>query len=212
PPDVNSSSYMFTVSGQRSIRYGLGAIKGVGQAAVESIMAERDNRAFKDLEDFCSRIDANKINKRVVEALIRSGSCDRIGPNRASLMHALPKALQLAEQGSKASEAGQNDLFGLGPAVAKAPKTIESLPEWSESIRLTGERETLGLYLTGHPIAQYEREIQSITSGRIADVAGAKPAGAGDSGFRYQGKPGNVAGLLTQVRQPANPTHPLLDH
>jgi DNA polymerase-3 subunit alpha len=213
PPDVNSSSYVFTVSGARSIRYGLGAIKGVGQSAVESIMAERVAKgAFKDLEDFCRRIDANKINKRVVEALIRSGSCDLIGPNRASLMHALPKAMQLAEQDSKAQEAGQNDLFGLALApAAKTSQPIETLPEWSESIRLTGERETLGLYLTGHPITQYESAIASITSGRIADVAGAKPANTGEGGFRYQGKPVTIAGLIIEIRKRGNRTTLILD-
>jgi DNA polymerase-3 subunit alpha len=201
------------VSGARSIRYGLGAIKGVGQSAVESIMAERVAKgAFKDLEDFCRRIDANKINKRVVEALIRSGSCDLIGPNRASLMHALPKAMQLAEQDSKAQEAGQNDLFGLALApAAKTSQPIETLPEWSESIRLTGERETLGLYLTGHPITQYESAIASITSGRIADVAGAKPANTGEGGFRYQGKPVTIAGLIIEIRKRGNRTTLILD-
>ncbi len=213
PPDVNSSSYMFTVSGVRSIRYGLGAIKGVGQAAVENIMMEREaNGAFKDLEDFCLRIDAGKINKRVVEALIRSGSCDRIGPNRASLMHALPKAMQLAEQDSKAQDAGQNDLFGLALApAAKASQPIETLPDWSEATRLAGERETLGLFLTGHPIAQYQREIQAITSGRIADVAGAKPANTGEGGFRFQGKPVTVAGLIIEIRKRGNRTTLMLD-
>jgi len=214
PPDVDSSSYMFTVSGQRSIRYGLGAIKGVGQGAVENIMAERQARgAFKDLEDFCRRIDSDKINKRVLEALIRSGSCDRIGANRATLMHALPKAMQRAEQDSKAKEAGQNDLFGLAPAsvVTQFSQRIEILPEWSETIRLTGERETLGLYLTGHPIAQYEREIAAITSGRIADVAGAKPVSTGEEGFRFKGKPVTIAGLIIEVRKRGNRTTLMLD-
>jgi len=213
-PDVNSSSYMFTVSGPRSIRYGLGAIKGVGQAAVESIMAERAAHGeFQDLEDFCRRIDGDKINKRVLEALIRSGSCDRLGPNRATLMHALPKALQVAEQDSKAQEAGQNDLFGLSaaPAAVKAAQPVEMLPEWSETIRLTGERETLGLYLTGHPIAQYEREIASITSGRIADVAGAKPVSTGEEGFRFKGKPVTIAGLIIEIRKRGNRTTLMLD-
>jgi DNA polymerase III subunit alpha len=215
PPDVNSSSYMFTVSGPRSIRYGLGAIKGVGQGAVENIMAERAaNGSFTDLEDFCRRIDSDKINKRVLEALIRSGSCDRIGANRATLMHALPKAMQMAEQGSKAKEAGQDDLFGLAltPVAAKSSQPVEELPEWSESIRLTGERETLGLYLTGHPIAQYEREIAAITSGRIADVAGAKPANAGEEGgFRFKGKPVTIAGLIIDIRKRGNRTTLMLD-
>jgi DNA polymerase-3 subunit alpha len=216
PPDVDSSSYMFTVSGARSIRYGLGAIKGVGQGAVENIMAERAAQGpFKDLENFCRRIDGDKINKRVLEALIRSGSFDRIGANRATLMHSLPQALQIAEQDSKAQEAGQDDLFGLAltpAATTKASQPVEILPEWSESIRLIGERETLGLYLTGHPIAQYEREIAAITSGRIADVAGAKPANAGEEGgFRFKGKPVTIAGLIIDIRKRGNRTTLMLD-
>ncbi|HTE43254.1 MAG TPA: DNA polymerase III subunit alpha [Steroidobacteraceae bacterium] len=218
PPDVNTSSYMFTVSGPRSIRYGLGAVKGVGQAAVENIMQERLERGpFKSLEDFCRRIDANKINKRVVEALIRSGSCDGIGHNRATLMHSMPRALQLADQNTKALAAGQDDLFGLVAAPVQASvetptEPVEMQPEWSESIRLTGERETLGLYLTGHPIAQYEREIQAITSGRIADVAGAKPVNHGEEGgFRFKGKPVTIAGLILDVRKRGNRTTLMLD-
>jgi len=213
-PDVNSSSYMFTVSGPRSIRYGLGAVKGCGQAAVENVMTERAaNGPFKDLEDFCRRVDASAINKRVLEALIKSGSCDRIGENRATLMHSLPAALQLASQGSKAAEAGQVDLFGLAlPSAATQTKPIETLPEWSESVRLTGERETLGLFLTGHPIAEYEGVIAQITSGRIADVAGAKPANAGEEGgFRFKGKPATIAGLILDIRKRGNRTTLMLD-
>ncbi|MBC7984363.1 MAG: DNA polymerase III subunit alpha [Candidatus Obscuribacterales bacterium] len=213
PPDVNSSSYMFTVSGPRSIRYGLGAVKGVGQGVVENIMAERTaNGAFKDLEDFCRRVDASGINRRMLEALIRSGSCDRIGPNRATLMHTLPKALHLADQDSKAQEAGQVDLFGLAlPSTATPSIPIEVQPDWSDSVRLDGERDTLGLYLTGHPIAQYEREVMAITSGRIADVAGAKPANTGDHGFRFQGKPVTIAGLVLEIRKRGNRTTLMLD-
>jgi len=219
PPDVNSSSYMFTVSGPRSIRYGLGAVKGVGQAAVENVMAERaTNGPFKDLEDFCRRTDSGKINKRALEALIKSGSCDRIGENRATLMHSLPAATKLAEQESKAQSVGQDDLFGLGssPAAAttSAPraKAQEVLPEWSESVRLAGERETLGLFLTGHPIAEYEGVIGQITSGRIADVAGAKPANAGEEGgFRFKGKPCTIAGLILDIRKRGNRTTLVLD-
>jgi DNA polymerase-3 subunit alpha len=179
-------------------------------------MAERAAQGpFKDLENFCRRIDGDKINKRVLEALIRSGSFDRIGANRATLMHSLPQALQIAEQDSKAQEAGQDDLFGLAltpAATTKASQPVEILPEWSESIRLIGERETLGLYLTGHPIAQYEREIAAITSGRIADVAGAKPANAGEEGgFRFKGKPVTIAGLIIDIRKRGNRTTLMLD-
>jgi DNA polymerase-3 subunit alpha len=107
---------------------------------------------------------------------------------------------------------GQDDLFGLAPApTAKSSTPIEVLPEWSETIRLTGERETLGLYLTGHPIAQYENEIKALTSGRIADVGGDKPANVGEDGFRFKGKPVTVAGLIIEVRKRGNRTTVLLD-
>jgi len=219
PPDVNESSYVFTVSGARSIRYGLGAIKGVGQGAVENIMNERAAHGpFTDLEDFCRRVDANKINKRVIEALIKAGAFDSVGPNRATLMHALPKAMQAAEQESKAQAVGQDDLFGLAPTMlatapteSKSSQPLDVLPEWSETIRLTGERETLGLYFSGHPIDQYKSAIAAMTSGKIADVAGAKPASTGDEGFRYKGKPVTIAGLIIEVRKRGNRTTLMLD-
>ena len=115
PPDVNASQYMFTVSGPRSIRYGLGAIKGVGEAAVESMLAERAARGpFRDLRDLCRRIDLKRVNRRVLEALIRSGALRRArARNRATLMHQLPAAMQAGDQTSRARAAGQNDLFGL---------------------------------------------------------------------------------------------------
>ena len=150
PPDVNSSRYEFAVGGERSIRYGLGAVRGVGQGAVEALITEREtNGEFRSLEDLCRRLDLQKVNRRVLEALLRSGSLDSLGPNRATLMQCLPAAMQLGDQNSKALDAGQNDMFGLvsdNRAAAHAPvvRAVE-LPEWSESVRLTGERETLGL-------------------------------------------------------------------
>src|SRR6187549_3475256 len=125
PPDVNSSYFMFTVSGERSIRYGLGAIKGVGQSVVEMLATEREaHGAFPDLAELCRRSDQNRMNRRVLEALIRSGALDLIGANRATLMHALPSAMQLADQTIRARVVGQDDMFGLmddsggaGPAV-----------------------------------------------------------------------------------------------
>ncbi len=215
PPDINSSHYAFTVKDERHVRYGLGAIKGVGQSAVEALIGEREaNGPFRDLADLCCRIDTTRVNRRVLEALIRSGSLDRIGANRASLMHELPGALALAEQSSKALAAGQVDLFGLAqaPVASATPPVnrVETLPEWSESVRLAGERETLGLYLTGHPITQYERELAVITSGRIADLAGARPVG-GSEGMRFLGKPVTVAGLVLEIRKRGNRTSFILD-
>ncbi|MET0498913.1 MAG: DNA polymerase III subunit alpha [Steroidobacteraceae bacterium] len=198
PPDVNSSHYMFTVSGEHSIRYGLGAIKGVGQSVIEMLVAEREaNGAFRDLADLCRRSDVSRINRRVLEALVRSGATDGFGANRATLMHALPAAMKLADQTIRARVVGQNDMFGLMDTSADAPAVfeLEIMPDWSERVRLDGERDTLGLYLTGHPFAEYEAEVRPVISGRIADVTGDRPV-VQNEGFRFQGKPATVAGMV----------------
>jgi DNA polymerase-3 subunit alpha len=143
---------------------------------------------------------------------------------RATLMHQLASAMQAADQSSKAKEAGQTDLFGLAepspatPAAADgsddAAALHETLPEWSEAVRLAGERETLGLYLTGHPIAEYERELKPIISGRIVDVGGARPVGAGDDkggGWRGPGRSVTVAGLVLEIRKRGGRTSFVLD-
>ncbi|MFO1393329.1 MAG: DNA polymerase III subunit alpha [Steroidobacteraceae bacterium] len=216
PPDVNASQYMFTVSGPKSIRYGLGAIKGVGQAAVETMLAERTAHGrFKNLRDLCRRLDLNRVNRRVLEALVRSGALDSFGENRATLMHQLPAAMQAADQSSRAKAAGQDDLFGLAESVpAQADETGESgerLPDWSEAVRLAGERDTLGLYLTGHPITEYERELKPIVSGRIADIGGARPVGSNEGGWRGPGRSVTVAGLVLEVRKRGGRTSFVLD-
>ena len=200
PPDVNHSQYMFTVSGPRSIRYGLGAIKGVGQSVVESLVAERNaSGPYRDLADLCRRSDMTRMNRRVLEALIRSGAADSLGANRATLMHALPQAMQLADQTIRARVVGQDDMFGLlDNDAAAVPVVTEALPEWSRRVRLEGERDTLGLYLTGHPFEEFEAEVRPIISGRIADVTGDRPA-ATNEGFRFQGKPVTVAGMVFDV-------------
>jgi DNA polymerase-3 subunit alpha len=173
PPDINRSDYRFTVAGADTVIYGLGAIKGVGQAAIEGVMAEREaNGEFKDLYEFCRRVDLRKLNRRVLEALVRAGACDSLGGNRATLMAQLPIALKLAEQQERDSGTGQVDLFGNAVEAVAAPVEVISLPEWDEEIRLQGEKETLGLYLTGHPICRYEAELARITSGRLAALIG----------------------------------------
>ena len=138
------------------------------------------------MRDLCRRIDLNRINRRVLEALVRAGALDALAANRATLMRELPAAMQAADQSSKAQAAGQTDLFGVAVA-AGAPDAVADdsgrpLAEWSDAQRLAGERETLGLYLTGHPIVEYERELRPITSGRIADLGGSRPVGAVESG------------------------------
>jgi DNA polymerase III subunit alpha len=216
-PHVNESAYEFTVANDSTIRYGLGAVKGVGQGAVEAIVAERSaNGHFKDLEDFAHRVDLAKVNRRALEALIKSGSLDGLGANRATLMHRLPAALQLGEQNTKASEAGQNDLFGLA-AAQHAPHAIRAQapdqPEWSESMRLAGERETLGLWLTGHPIDRFESEIKRFVSGRIADLIMSDRPVASPEGGRsfFGGKPTTIAGVVHEVRKRGARVSVLLD-
>jgi DNA polymerase III subunit alpha len=199
PPDVNSSQYMFTVSGPRRIRYGLGAIKGVGQHVVDMFVSEREaNGPFRNLADLCRRSDLNRLNRRVLEALIRSGATDALGANRATLMHTLPAALQLADQSIRARAVGQNDMFGLATShVTPVPSRPEEVvPDWSRRVRLDGERETLGLYLTGHPFEEFELEVKPAISGRIADLTGDRPVTTGEPGFRFQGKPATVAGMV----------------
>jgi len=207
PPDVNESVYAFRVSGPMSIRYGMGAIKGVGASAVEAIIEERTaNGPFENLPDLCRRIDLQRVNRRVFEALIRSGSLDRIGANRATLTAELDRAMQLGEQNSRAMSVGQVDLFGL----STASETV--VVDWSDAQRLAGERETLGLFLTGHPITPYEPDLKFLVSGRLADVGGPKPAAPVDGARSWSsGKATTVAGLVLEIRRRPNRVTLILD-
>jgi DNA polymerase-3 subunit alpha len=207
PPDVNASVYAFRVAGAAGIRYGMGAIKGVGASAVETIIEEREkNGPFKTLPDLCRRIDLQRVNKRVFEALIRSGSLDRIGPNRASLTAELERAMHLGEQNSRAISVGQVDLFGLSAAENTA------VPDWSEAERLAGERETLGLFLSGHPITPYEPDLKFLVSARLADVGGPKPPTPLEGARNWSaGRPATVAGLVLEIRRRPNRVTLILD-
>ena len=206
PPDINRSEYLFTVANARSIRYGLGAIKGVGLAAIEGVLAERrEHGDFRDLEDLCRRIDPQKANRRVLEALIRAGALDTLGANRAMLMARLPQALAAADQGSRASAAGQDDLFGLaGPAASRqvAVHIPTEQPEWEEDERLRGERETLGLYLTGHPVARYAADLRQVVTSPLNELADTAPPIAGDRGSVFASSRNvTVAGLVVDIRR-----------
>jgi len=212
PPDVNESVYAFKVSGPKSIRYGMGAIKGVGASAVEAIIEERTaNGLYRSLPDLCRRVDLQRVNRRVFEALIRSGSLDRIGANRASLTAQLDRAVHLGEQNSRAMSVGQVDLFGLNAAEDTR------IEEWTDAQRLAGERETLGLFLTGHPITPYEPDLKFLVGARLADVGGAKPAapkpapGVERSWSTAKGRPATVAGLVLEIRRRPNRVTLILD-
>ncbi|PHM73191.1 DNA polymerase III subunit alpha [Xenorhabdus kozodoii] len=173
PPDINSGLYHFHVNDDGEIVYGIGAIKGVGEGPIEAIIEARQKGGhFKELFDLCARVDIKKINRRVMEKLIMSGAFDRLGPHRAALMSSLEEALKAADQHAKAEAIGQTDMFGV---LAEKPEQVElsyaSTPKWPDQVVLDGERETLGLYLTGHPITGYLKEIERYTNGlRLKDV------------------------------------------
>ncbi|WP_421317137.1 DNA polymerase III subunit alpha [Aeromonas veronii] len=172
PPDVNTGRYRFTVNEDGHIVYGIGAVKGVGEGPIDAILSARDQDGpFRDLFDFCNRVDIKKLNKRVMEKLILSGAMDRLGPHRAALMATLEEAMRAAEQHAKAQAVGQVDMFGvLTEEIDDVKKAFANVPHWPDKVWLEGERETLGLYLTGHPINQYSSELRRYTSGRLCDL------------------------------------------
>jgi DNA polymerase-3 subunit alpha len=173
-PDVNVGEYMFTVNEREEIIYGLGAIKGLGEGPIENIISARSSGGpFTSLFDFCARTDARKVNKRALEALIRAGAFDQLGVDRAILMASMQDAVQAAEQAATNQDSGMLDLFGdVVPAAANGDvyKDFRNVRPWSTKQRLEGEKETLGLYVTGHPIDDYEHELREFVPNRINDL------------------------------------------
>ncbi|ARD29226.1 DNA polymerase III subunit alpha [Acinetobacter lactucae] len=169
PPSVNMSTYHFHASDDKTIVYGLGAIKGVGEQAMQSVIdSRRQFGPYTDLFDFCHRIDLKKINKRTLEALIRAGALDCLGIERASLMAQLPEAVQAAEQARSNRETGIMDLFGEVEEVQRKP--AKPVKPWSDEVRLKGEKDTLGLYLTGHPIDVYRQELKAFIPVKLNEI------------------------------------------
>nr|CCB84905.1 DNA polymerase III subunit alpha [Candidatus Steffania adelgidicola str. Klausen-Leopoldsdorf] len=173
PPDINTGQYHFYVNQNGEIVYGIGAIKGVGEKPVKIIIKARNQYGpFRKLFDLCAYADIKKINRRVLEKLIMAGAFDRLGPHRAALIHSLSSALKTANQHAKTEAIGQGDMFGI---ITQPMETVESvynsvLP-WPEQVLLDRERDTLGFYLTGHPITQYLYEIKQYTGGiRLKDL------------------------------------------
>ncbi|MBD1564932.1 DNA polymerase III subunit alpha [Vibrio sp. S12_S33] len=172
PPDINAGLYRFNVDETGAIVYGIGAIKGVGEGPIEAILEARNAGGyFKDLFDFCARIDLKKVNKRVIEKLIYAGALDRLGPHRAAMMASLNDAVKAASQYHQAEAFGQVDMFGV---LTDAPEEVEhkytQVAKWPEKVWLEGERDTLGLYLTGHPINAHIKELAKYTSCRLKDA------------------------------------------
>ena len=200
PPAINMSMYKFTVNEASDIIYGLGAIKGVGQGAIEDMILERQaNGLFLGLYDLCQRVDLRKFNRRVLEALIRAGAFDEFDDNRASHLAELPTALRVAEQHGKMAKTGQNDMFALPGLESEDDDAGSSgayelaVTPWTDHERLAAEKLTLGLFLTGHPIDSYEDELKHYTHGKIS----ALKVGRGSVEAR-------VAGLIVEFRTRQN--------
>jgi DNA polymerase-3 subunit alpha len=165
PPDINSGFAGFTVSGD-NIRFGLGAIKGVGQNAIQSIVAERQaNGPFQSFADFCERLDFRQVNKKVVESLIKGGALDLLGMHRAAMIGNMSRVMEWAQRQQEDRQQGQISLFGgaAEPATA-AMLSLQSLPPWSDSEQLAYEKEALGFYMSSHPLSAVQPYLQRLTT------------------------------------------------
>ena len=173
-PDVNSGLFSFTVDENGNIIYGLGAIKGLGEGPIENIIAVRqESGSFTNLFDFCSRVNMSVINKRAIEALIRSGAMDSFGADRAVLLASMNEAIKTAEQNDRTQASGVDDMFGdlvSAETTDDVYGNYKHVKPWSEQRRLQEEKDALGLYLSGHPIEEYLPEIRRITKNRIASL------------------------------------------
>ena len=202
-PDINRSAVRFSVLDEKTVLYGLGAIKGVGEAVLNNVLVARDqNGAFDSLDDLCRRASHGSVNKRVLEALVKAGAVDALGPNRATLWAHIASAIRGGDQFHKNLAAGQDDLFGLGePVEVDKPELMVLQDDWTDRVRLRAEKDTLGLYLSGHPINEYLEEISNFTHGRLKAICG--KAGNADTGpgYRPRGVPVVAAGLVMGVRQ-----------
>ncbi|MGH8704120.1 MAG: DNA polymerase III subunit alpha [Burkholderiales bacterium] len=185
PPDVNSSGYRFAPVDAKTVRYGLGAIRGTGESAIGAILEARASGAFANLSDFCRRVDKRIVNRRVVEALVRAGAFDCIDPNRARLLASVGRALEAAEQAER--QASQTSLFGDAESPHAAGLTLVEAQPWGLGRQLTEEKAALGFYLSGHPFHLYERELAG-----FARVPLAKLAAAGERVW--------IAGIVTSAR------------
>jgi len=194
PPDINASHYMFLAPDDQSVRFGLGAIKGVGESAISAIVEARQSEGqFHDLFEFCRRMDLRKVNRRTIESLIYAGAFDQLAPNRATLLHALERAMQMAEQHEANAAQGQDDLFGamLAPDRqddhADVYEVIKPLPTKN---KLLQEKQVLGFFLSGHPMTQYRDALNAM---KVTRLKALRPTG--------RDKPLFMAGMILTKRR-----------
>ena len=214
PPSINKSQYEFMVLDEQHILYGLGAIKGVGESTVESIVSERaKNGNYKNLDEFCKRLGTEKISRRVLESLIKCGALDEFGLSRSALDDQLSSAIKGAEQEAKNSAAGQNDMFGLIPDDQIYAFINNEITEWKEEELLKKEKEALGLYLSGHPFHAVKDDALCFTGGTLRYIQSLdRPEKIiGEKKYRSPRKNITVAGLIVDIRKRGNWISIILD-
>ena len=188
PPDINTGGYRFQPLDAKRVRYGLGAVKGTGEQAIASIVTAREaGGAFRDIADFCARVDRRVVNRRAIEALIKAGAFDSVERNRAALLASLAAAIDAAEQG--AAHAQQTSLFGDATAAAAEVFAVARVPEWPERERLLAEKQSLGFYLSGHPFTAWKDELRRVARTPLASL---QPA------FEPQTVAGVIYGVTTR--------------
>lgn len=204
PPDVNRSQWKFTVAkapdGQLGILFGLGAVKTVGQGAVDAIIRERKNGAYRDIFDFCRRIDTSECNKRVVESLIKAGAFDGMGGNRPQLLAVFESAMDANSSLRKQTVDGQISLFDMafgGAPLVQENHTLPNLPDYPLRQRLALEKEIAGVYITGHPLDDY-RDVLGKLPFSTADLDGLEERE--DRGLSLDGQIVDMGGILTEVK------------
>jgi DNA polymerase-3 subunit alpha len=191
PPDVNESGFKFTVVGDRRIRFGLGAVRNVGEGAIASIIAGRAAGPYATVSDLVERIDLRLCNKRVLESLVSAGACDTLGGHRKQMIEALEPALAEAQLLQADRDAGQESLFGeaAGGAVPRAPLVLPDIPPWTEAERLAREKDVLGFFISGHPLGRYRDEVELFGTRTTATLG------------TWSEHPVSVAAVVTAVRR-----------
>jgi DNA polymerase-3 subunit alpha len=177
PPDVNHSEWSFTpdsnAAGGTAIRFGLGAVKNLGQAAVEKIAAARDEKgAFRSLHEFCERVDLGAVNRRMIESLIRAGAMDSLEGTRAQKFAAAEGAMEAGQRAWRDRESGQVGLFGDAVSEEHAPVPLPTVPEWTDKEKLGGEKELLGFWVTGHPLDRYADKVSELATHDSGNLEG----------------------------------------
>ncbi|HEX9160896.1 MAG TPA: DNA polymerase III subunit alpha [Thermoanaerobaculia bacterium] len=192
PPDINESNYSFTVVGP-DIRFGLGAVKGIGESAIESILeARRQLGRFRSLQQFCEEVDLRACNKKVLEALVKSGSFDFLGLTRKALFDQLERAADSAQRTKDEKERGQSSLFGMAgvtPAAPPPPKWAAPNGEWPDEEKLKYEKETLGFYVSGHPLNRYAEDLKIFASAST------------DTLYRHVDETVMIGGIVSQMKR-----------